>query len=87
MAEVTIRDYLEPGTVPGQPTLQYVKPGIVPSSIPVGRVLMHNYVAHDKRTPCGERGFRAWVDIEPWPGFTLCRCGWSSFLHYSREIF
>ena len=35
----------------------------VPRSIPAGRVLAHNHIAHGPSTPNGVRGFRCWT----WP--------------------
>jgi len=65
---------------------QYVDGGKLPKSVAPGRVLAHNHVQHNKTTPCGERGFRAWT----WPAsrvppnFKQCDCGWSGLPHVAR---
>ena len=64
---------------------RYVCSGIVPTTIGKGRVLMHNHIKHDKHTPCGVNGFRAWTDSSPPEHFVLCECGWSGLPHYRRR--
>jgi hypothetical protein len=62
-----------------------VSGGIVPKTIGRGRVLMHNHVKHDKHTPCGVNGFRAWTDSDRPQNFVLCECGWSGLPHYRKR--
>jgi hypothetical protein len=64
---------------------RYVNGGTVPKTIGRGRVLMHNHIKHDKYTPCGVNGFRAWTDSSPPQHFVLCECGWSGLPHYRRR--
>ena len=64
--------------------LRYTNGGMVPRSIGPGRVLMHNHVRHTVNMPNGVKGFRAWTDTKPTPGFHKCGCGWSGLPHYSR---
>jgi hypothetical protein len=47
----------------------------VPTSVPTGRVVVHNRVrpAH----PLGRKGFRAWLD-EPGDRYEPCDCGWAA---------
>jgi hypothetical protein len=59
----------------------YVRGGTVPKSIPAGRVLVHNHIRHTARTPCGERGFRAWTQkLEE--RLERCECGYAGLPHY-----
>jgi hypothetical protein len=62
---------------------RYVNSDTAPKSVGVGRVLMHNHIRHSLDMACGWKGFRAWTDIKPPPGFKRCRCGWSGLPHYS----
>jgi hypothetical protein len=55
----------------------------IPRRVSKGRVLCHNHVVHDEKTPPGERGFRAWTAKQPPKNFKPCDCGWSGLLHYS----
>lgn len=54
----------------------------IPKKIPVGKVLCHNNVKHDKDTRSGVHGFRAWFEKAPPKGFKPCKCGWSGLPHY-----
>jgi hypothetical protein len=57
----------------------------VPRTIPEGRVLAHNHVAHGDNWPCGPNGFRWWT----WPKenkprwFVRCSCGWMDLPHFA----
>jgi hypothetical protein len=55
-----------------------------PTSVPSGKVMMHNHVRHTIDMPLGLNGFRAWIDTAP-PNeeFKPCHCGWSNLPHYS----
>lgn len=59
-----------------------------PKSVPAGRVLCHNHVAHTVDHAPGMNGFRAWTADKPPDGFKQCPCGWSGLLHYAHgELF
>jgi hypothetical protein len=57
----------------------------VPTSVPTGRVVVHNHVrpAH----PLGRNGFRAWL-AEPSDRYERCDCGWAETLaeHYRVRV-
>jgi hypothetical protein len=55
--------------------------GSTPKTIPAGKVLCHNHVAHLADTPSGTNGFRAWFDDEPPPEFVECSCGYAGLPH------
>jgi hypothetical protein len=62
----------------------YCKPGTIPTSVPRGKVLCHNHIAHTKRTSQGTNGFRAWfADATP-KEFEDCPCGWAGLPHKAR---
>jgi hypothetical protein len=64
--------------------VRYVRVFTIPRSIPAGRVLAHNHIKHTVNTPQGWRGFRAWTEKAPPPGWVKCECGWSGLPHYRR---
>jgi hypothetical protein len=47
----------------------------LPSAIPTGRVLVHNFVRPTRRL--GSRGFRAWLDSADRADLVRCECGWA----------
>ena len=55
----------------------------VPTTIPAGKVLVHNLISHDWYTVPGTNGFRAWFDT-PHFDYEICSCGWAPHLgtHY-----
>ena len=55
----------------------------IPTTIPAGRVLVHNLIRHNRNTVPGTDGFRAWFD-EPHSDYVICSCGWAAQLamHY-----
>ena len=55
----------------------------VPTTIPAGKVLVHNLISHDSNTVPGTLGFRAWLDARR-PYYVVCSCGWAPHLgtHY-----
>ena len=61
---------------------RYYKTGMIPSSVPPGRVLAHNDM------PNGLDGFRCWTWLkdEVPSNFKPCECGWSGLPHVSRSI-
>ena len=65
--------------------VRYVPGGNIPNEIPAGQVLMHNDIRHEKTTPAGDRGFRAWFAAKPLDGFVPCPCGWSGLKHYAHS--
>jgi hypothetical protein len=62
----------------------YCEPGTVPKSIPRGKVLCHNHVAHTKRTRSGTKGFRGWFADKAPKDFEPCSCGWSGLPHVAH---
>ena len=62
-------------------TYQPVNAYTLPLSIPNGAVLVHNHLQHEKDTPSGMRGFRAWFQKST-DGLVVCECGWSGLEHY-----
>ena len=61
---------------------RYLRGFIVPKKIPVGRVLAHNHVRHEKTTPNGVSGFRAWTQLPDAEELQACDCGWSGLPHH-----
>ena len=61
--------------------IRYVRRLTVPKAVPPGKVLVHNQVQHEKDTPCGWNGFRAWTQTSR-AGLVLCSCGWAGLKHY-----
>jgi hypothetical protein len=62
----------------------------IPEQPRPGWALAHNHVRHNKNTPPGERGFRAWwfsPPNEPPENFILCPCGWAAGAgeHYAHK--
>jgi hypothetical protein len=55
----------------------------VPTTIPAGRVLIHNLISHNRNTVPGTHGFRAWFDALH-HDYVICSCGWAPHLgpHY-----
>ncbi len=53
----------------------------VPTTVPAGKVLVHNHVT--PRKTLGMGGFRAWLD-DPAARYEPCPCGWAPHLaeHY-----
>lgn len=66
-------------------TSRYIRGFTLPRSIPEGRMLCHNHVAHGPFTPCGLNGFRAWTDTEVPDGFVKCSCGYAGLPHYAHR--
>ena len=48
-----------------------------PTSIPAGRVLMHNIVAFGPNQKLGLHGFHAWLAESGQPNQMPCDCGWA----------
>jgi hypothetical protein len=58
----------------------------VPESIPEGKVLVHNHIAHKPTTEPGTNGFRAWLQAPEPNHLRRCYCGWAAKLeHYARR--
>jgi hypothetical protein len=59
----------------------------LPRSVPEGRVLAHNIVAHGAFWPSGVNSFRWWT----WPrenkprDFLRCHCGWMGLPHFAAR--
>ena len=47
----------------------------LPTSLPVGRVLVHNHVIPTRRLD--SRGFRTWLDDPDPARLQVCGCGWA----------
>jgi hypothetical protein len=81
---------LRKATSKKRPALRYFEG--LPTSVPEGRVLMHNRVRHSIDFLPRWNGFRAWIDTQPPLGFDSCACGWSGLAHcstspgYRREL-
>jgi len=58
----------------------------VPTTIPPGKVLVHNLISHDRNTVPGTNGFRAWFDKRRFY-YEICSCGWAPHLgvHYCEQ--
>jgi hypothetical protein len=52
-----------------------------PRFLPIGKVLVHNYVRPTSRL--NSRGFRAWLD-DPDEKYEVCTCGWAPQLVHHR---
>lgn len=64
--------------------MRYVRSGIVPKTVPAGRVLVHNHIFHAVDQPAGANGFRAWTQA-PAVDLLKCSCGWSGLPHYRTK--
>jgi len=60
----------------------------VPTTIPAGRVLVHNLISHNRDTVPGTHGFRAWFDAAIDAEYVICSCGWAEHLgpHYCEAV-
>jgi hypothetical protein len=72
----------KPAKLPDDGSIYHGKAS-VPRSIPKGRVLAHNHIAHTTSTPAWVRGFRCltWPKDQVPPNFKPCKCAWSGLPH------
>ena len=57
-----------------------------PTSIPPGRVLMHNVVAGSPNRAIDSGGFRAWWTEPGQPNQQPCDCGWAGLGPHVRTL-
>jgi predicted DNA-binding transcriptional regulator AlpA len=62
--------------------------GVIPRSIPPGRVLAHNQVRHAIDTPYGVDDFKCWTWLKHEVPliFQPCDCGWAGLPHVAQPL-
>src|SRR5687768_15084018 len=68
--------------MPAEPPPEYLRE--MPTTIPSGRVLVHNSVRPTRRL--GSRGFRAWFDTADASNLVQCGCDWAPELGAHFQI-